>query len=219
HSPAWNNWYLWFRPAAFFEDYPLTQLPHVMIWTHYVQFGFWLQQVFVLHIEVPRKDFWALLAHHIVTLLLIGGSALSNFWRAGNAVFVVMDVADILLAFSKSMKYLGVKAKICDCFFGVFMVSWLYTRHYMYAYILHGFMFTAYEIIPFEFDIMNGKWYIRELAWLPILGLALLQMLMIYWFALILRIVVKILKGQNAEDERSDDEQEPVVDEKAVTTR
>jgi len=209
-SPVWNSWTFWFKPEALFEGYPHTQLPHVMMWYYYVQLAFWLQQIFVLHIEAPRKDFWALMAHHTVTLLLISGSALSNFWRAGNVVFVVMDLADIILAFSKSMKYLGVSDRICDVFFGTFMVTWLYTRHYMYAYILHGFMFTAYEMIPFELDISQGKWYCRELAWLPILGLALLQILMVYWFALILRILIKILKGHSAEDERSEDEAEPV---------
>lgn len=104
------------------------------------------------------------------------------------------------------MKYLGVPSRICDTSFGGFMVSWLYTRHYLYGYILHAFMFTAYEMIPFELDIAQGKWYCRELAWLPIFGLALLQILMIYWFAMILRIVVKILKGESAEDDRSEDE-------------
>ncbi|KAG0311009.1 sphingosine N-acyltransferase lag1 [Linnemannia gamsii] len=208
-SPVWNNWTFWFKPEALFEGYPHTHLPHVMMWYYYVQLAFWLQQIFVLHIEAPRKDFWALLAHHTVTLLLISGSALSNFWRAGNVVFVVMDLADIILAFSKSMKYLGVSNRICDVFFGTFMVTWLYTRHYMYAYILHGFMFTAYEMIPFELDISQGKWYCRELAWLPTLGLALLQILMVYWFALILRILVKILRGHSAEDDRSDDEADP----------
>ncbi|KAF9127362.1 sphingosine N-acyltransferase lag1 [Mortierella sp. 14UC] len=205
-SPVWNSWTFWFKPEALFEGYPHTQLPHVMLWYYYVQLAFWLQQIFVLHVEAPRKDFWALMAHHTVTLLLISGSALSNFWRAGNVVFVVMDLADIILAFSKSMKYLRVPSKICDVFFGTFMVTWLYTRHYMYAYILHGFMFTAYKMIPFELDISQGKWYCRELAWLPTLGLALLQILMVYWFALILRILVKILKGHSAEDERSEDE-------------
>ncbi|KAF9435570.1 sphingosine N-acyltransferase lag1 [Entomortierella beljakovae] len=206
HSPLWNNWSFWFKPEAIFEGYPHTQLPHRTLWYYYVQLGFWLQQLFVLHVEAPRKDFWALLAHHTVTLLLITGSAISNFWRAGNAVFVVMDVSDIILAFSKSIKYLGVRDKFCDFSFGCFMVSWLYTRHYMYAYILHGFMYSAYDIIPFEFNISQGKWYCRELAWLPVLGLGLLQILMVYWFALILRILIKILKGHPAEDERSDDE-------------
>ncbi|KAG0253512.1 sphingosine N-acyltransferase lag1 [Mortierella polycephala] len=207
NSPVWNNWSFWFKPEALFEGYPHTRLPHIMLWYYYVQLAFWLQQVFVLQVEVPRKDFWALMAHHTVTLLLISGSAISNFWRAGNVVFVVMDLADIILAFSKSIKYLGVANRICDAFFGCFMVSWLYTRHYLYGYILHAFMFTAYEMIPFELDIAQGKWYCRELAWLPILGLCLLQILMVYWFALILRIVLKILKGQSAEDDRSDDEQ------------
>ncbi|KAF9346390.1 sphingosine N-acyltransferase lag1 [Mortierella sp. NVP85] len=214
NSPMWNNWFFWFKPEAFFEGYPHTQLPHVMFWYYYVQLAFWLQQIFVLHIEAPRKDFWALLSHHTVTLLLISGSAISNFWMAGTAVFVVMDLADIILAFSKSIKYLGVSSRICDCFFTCFMVTWIYTRHYLYGYILHSFMFTAYEMIPFELNISQGKWYCKELAWLPILGLGLLQLLMIYWFALILRIVLKILKGHNAEDDRSDDEQEPADAEK-----
>ncbi|KAG0083536.1 sphingosine N-acyltransferase lag1 [Podila epicladia] len=209
-SPVWNNWWFWFKPEAFFEGYPHTRLPHVMIWYYYVQFAFWLQQIFVLYVEAPRKDFWAMIAHHTVTLLLIGGSALSNFWRAGNAVFVVMDLADIILAFSKSIKYLGVASRVCDGFFACFMVCWLYTRHFLYGYILHSFMFTAYEMIPFELDIANGKWYCRELAWLPVLGLALLQILMVYWFALILRIVFKILKGHSAEDDRSDEEHDPM---------
>jgi len=104
------------------------------------------------------------------------------------------------------MKYLGVANRICDTSFACFMVSWLYTRHYLYGYILHSFMFTAYEMIPFELDIQQGKWYCRELAWLPTFGLALLQILMVYWFAMILRIVVKILKGESAEDDRSEDE-------------
>jgi len=101
NSPMWNNWFFWFKPEAFFEGYPHTQLPHVMFWYYYVQLAFWLQQIFVLHIEAPRKDFWALLSHHTVTLLLISGSAISNFWMAGTAVFVVMDLADIILAVSE----------------------------------------------------------------------------------------------------------------------
>ncbi|KAF9970381.1 sphingosine N-acyltransferase lag1 [Actinomortierella ambigua] len=208
NSEVWNNWFFWFKPEKFFDSYPVTELPHHTIWYYYVQFAFWLQQIFVLHVEAPRKDFWALFAHHTVTLLLISGSIISNFWLVGNAVFVTMDLSDIILAFSKSMKYLKVSDRICDACFGVFMVSWIYTRHYLYGYILWSFITLAYEIIPFEFDIWQGKWYCRETAWLPILGLGLLQMLMVYWFAMILKIVVRILKGYNAEDDRSENEAE-----------
>ncbi|KAF9917032.1 sphingosine N-acyltransferase lag1, partial [Linnemannia zychae] len=209
-SPVWNSWSFWFKPDAIFEDYPETSLPYVTLWYYYVQLAFWLQQIFVLHIEAPRKDFSALLAHHTVTLLLIIGSAIGNYWRAGNCVFVVMDIADIILAFSKSMKYLGVSNKICDVSFGTFMVTWIYTRHYMYAYILHGFMVTAYQKIPYEVNPSEGKWFSRSIALIPITGLWVLQILMVYWFALILRILVKILKGHSAEDDRSEDEAEPV---------
>lgn len=39
-----------------------------------IQFAYWLQQLLVLMLglEKPRSDYWALVAHHFVTVWLIG---------------------------------------------------------------------------------------------------------------------------------------------------
>lgn len=35
---------------------------------------------------------------------------------------------------------------------------------------------------------------------------------MIYWFSMIVRVVVRVIRGQNAEDTRSDDEDEDEIE-------
>lgn len=39
-----------------------------------MQIAFWAQQLFVLvlRLEKPRKDYWELVAHHLVTIWLVG---------------------------------------------------------------------------------------------------------------------------------------------------
>lgn len=39
-----------------------------------MQFAYWCQQllVLVLGLEKPRKDYWELVAHHLVTIWLVG---------------------------------------------------------------------------------------------------------------------------------------------------
>jgi len=84
-----------------------------------MQISYWCQQFIVvaLRLEKPRKDHWELVAHHIVTLWLVGfvldlfssivivqanlprrWSYLMNYTLIGNAVFISMDIPDTFLA-------------------------------------------------------------------------------------------------------------------------
>jgi acyl-CoA-dependent ceramide synthase len=67
-----------------------------------LQAAYWCQQflLLVLRIEKPRSDFTELVAHHIVTLWLIGGSYLVNMTPIGNAVFLTMDWSDVFISVS-----------------------------------------------------------------------------------------------------------------------
>lgn len=69
-----------------------------------MQAAFWTQQLFVLllRLEKPRKDYHELIAHHFVTLWLVGWSYLINLTLIGNAVYMSMDIPDALLAVSAS---------------------------------------------------------------------------------------------------------------------
>jgi len=81
-----------------------------------MQFAYWWQQllVLVLGLEKPRKDYWELVAHHFVTLWLVGYGSISqsriqakrifrwsylvNLTYIGNAVYMSMDIPDTFLA-------------------------------------------------------------------------------------------------------------------------
>lgn len=72
-----------------------------------MQAAFWTQQLFVLflRLEKPRKDYYELVAHHFVTLWLVGWSYLINLTLIGNAVYMSMDIPDTL--FAVSISWLG----------------------------------------------------------------------------------------------------------------
>ncbi|KAK7060576.1 sphingosine N-acyltransferase lag1 [Paramarasmius palmivorus] len=65
-----------------------------------MQMAYWAQQliVMVLGLEKPRKDYYELVAHHAVTIWLVGWSYLVNLTLIGNAVYMSMDIPDAVLA-------------------------------------------------------------------------------------------------------------------------
>src|ERR1051325_11610932 len=87
----------WFDTTYFWKDYPHIEMSGLFKWYYLVQLAFWIQQVFVINIEKRRKDYFEMLAHHAVTILLISFSYSTNWTRIGNAVLCTMDFADILL--------------------------------------------------------------------------------------------------------------------------
>ncbi|RUP45308.1 TLC domain-containing protein [Jimgerdemannia flammicorona] len=125
----------WFNVSHYWIDYPHTPISKICKWYYLVQFAFWVQQVFVLNIEERRKDFTAMLTHHIITCVLMASSYFSNFTRIGNAVLCTMDFADIILPLAKILNYLNMRT-ICDIMFVVFLVSWLVTRHILFGIII-----------------------------------------------------------------------------------
>lgn len=64
------------------------------------QAAYWLQQALVmtLGMEKRRKDFRELVAHHIITLGLIGLSYRFHFTYMGIAVYLTHDTSDFFLA-------------------------------------------------------------------------------------------------------------------------
>jgi acyl-CoA-dependent ceramide synthase len=64
------------------------------------QAAYWCQQaiVMVFKLEKPRSDYYTLIAHHFVTIWLIGWSYLTNCTVIGSAVYMSMDIPDMFLA-------------------------------------------------------------------------------------------------------------------------
>ncbi len=118
--------------------------------------------------------------------------------------------------------------------FGVFMLSWLVARHFLYLAVCYSVWTDAAEVMPvgcfkgtkdnltgpFEAPTDQGITYLLEplwdsegmfcfnesVQWSFLSMLLFLQCLTIIWFSMIIRVAIKVFKGGPAEDVRSDDE-------------
>lgn len=172
-----------------------------------IQLAAWIHQIFVLHAEARRKDHLQMLAHHAVTCVLMAASYVTFYTRAGHVVLMLMDGVDAELALAKLFNYAGLST-LCDAMFIFFMLSWIACRHGLFNYLVYSAI-TA--------DIPEGCYYDKagELVRCYSSGvhttlvvmLGILQVITIMWFALIVRIAWRVIKGTaNANDDRSDDE-------------
>ncbi|SCV00865.1 LAME_0G12508g1_1 [Lachancea meyersii CBS 8951] len=171
-----------------------------------LQMASWLQQILVLNVEEKRKDFWQMFAHHIITCLLTLGSYYYYFTRIGHVILIIMDVVDILLSSAKMLKYCGFSTA-CDYMFAIFLVFWVLLRHIAYNYIFYHAGTKAPGLMA------NGQCMVSKVqkrCWTPFIIdvflwlLGGLQVITIIWMALIVKVLIKIIKGGSAEDVRSD---------------
>lgn len=174
--------------------------------------AYWFTQVLVIHIEDRRKDHFQMLTHHFVTCALVVGSYLYSYTRIGHLVLIMMDTVDVFLSLAKCSKYLGLPGYITDIVFILFLISWVLLRHFVYMYEMIYAAFVA-------FSSLNGRCvYDSTLKTRPIqcfspgihyvfFALAmLLQAITMVWLVMIVKIVLRVVKGDGAADTRSDSE-------------
>ncbi|KAI1337228.1 longevity assurance proteins LAG1/LAC1 [Xylariaceae sp. FL0016] len=216
------------------SDWPNREVDGIMKGYMLAQWAFWLQQVLIIHMEERRKDHWQMLSHHFITISLVSASYCYHFSRVGNLILVLMDIVDLFFPLAKCLKYTG-HSTLCDVMFGLFMVSWFLARHVFYLMTCHSIWKDATSIIPtgcfeginqnltgptplpqgwthylepfgdpghsrlcFSKSVIDGFLY-------TLLGL---QVITIFWFFMIVRVAVRVLKGGSADDPRSDEEAE-----------
>ncbi|KZT62224.1 longevity assurance proteins LAG1/LAC1 [Calocera cornea HHB12733] len=204
--PTW-----WFRTEYFWIDYPHWEMKPLMKCYYLLQSAYWLQQllVMVLGIEKPRKDFAELVAHHIVTLWLIGWSYLANLTFIGNAVFVTMDFSDIWLSFSKCLNYLKLD-RTSLVSFAWLIIIWTYMRHFLNWRILWS-VWTEFDLVAPQhryWDPPTGAYLAPWMRYQIFAPIALLQVLMFFWSFLMWRILYRAVFVNVIADDRSDDEEE-----------
>jgi acyl-CoA-dependent ceramide synthase len=138
-----------------------------------------------------------------------------NLTYIGNAVFMSMDIPDVLLAVSKLLNYMKwEKAKVVT--FGMLVVTWSYFRHWLNFRLLWSVL-SEFKYIPIEaqqWHPSEGIWLVWWMRWQMLFGLGALQLLNLFWYFLILRILVRTVLTKETTDERSDDEDPQSEEEK-----
>lgn len=202
-----DSGYRFMNLDGLWRDYPHYKMAGSMKLYYLGQMGFWLQQVLTLHLEKRRKDYSQMFIHHIITVSLLYLSYLYNFTRIGNVILVLMDVSDIVLGSAKMLKYLKHET-LCDIAFGLFMLSWIVTRHVLYPRVLYSVIYDSDQIIHLEWNPEKEWYYARTTKYCFVALLSALQVLLILWFFMIVKVAVGVLRGKPAEDSRSDDEED-----------
>ncbi|KAI8982175.1 TLC domain-containing protein [Mycotypha africana] len=214
YSPYWLN------TSEFWKGYPHEIISQEMKYYYLMQLAFWFQQMYCLHIEKRRKDHYAMLSHHIITIFLVGSSYYCNITRAGNAVLCCMDLSDILLSLAKVLKYLGFEV-ICNITFGLFTLSWPITRHIFYTIVIWSVAVEPKYYMDMTWNPAEGKYFTPFTQSIWVGSLVILNLLMVYWFVMIVKVIVRLLTQDDACDPRSDDEDETTsgcdaIDEKVL---
>ncbi|XP_032241469.2 ceramide synthase 6 isoform X2 [Nematostella vectensis] len=178
---------------------------HVMseeLYIYYVvELGFYVSLTISQFVDVQRKDFWQMLIHHIVTILLLSFSYAAAFFRIGAVIVLVHDVSDVFLEAAKVANYAKLR-QLCDCLFVLFAISFFVARLFIYPVWVLASVYRANELAePFN-------------SWITFMTLLImLQILHIFWGWSIIVVVYRLSHGKDAKDVRSDEESSAVEDE------
>ncbi|XP_059835958.1 ceramide synthase 2-like [Hypanus sabinus] len=178
------------------KGFPIQTMLPSQYWYYMIELGFYWSLLFTVASDVKRKDFKEQIIHHVSTIILIGFSWCTNYIRAGTLVMAVHDASDYFLESAKMFNYAGWKTT-CNCLFILFAVAFFTTRLIIFPFwIIHCTVIYPLELYPpfFGYYFFNGI-------------LVVLQLLHIFWAALILRMALKFMTGKIVEDERSDREE------------
>jgi len=186
--------------------------------------AFYTQALFtLLFIDEKLKDFVEMVLHHIATIMLITFCLSAHHHRVGSLVLILHDFVDIFLYSAKAFHHMNNEMMSSALFVG-FTLSFLYMRLMLLPYIIYlaisnfqgwddpsRYFFVRYvsdSVLPVEvsdYGVCVAK-YCLSTYWLLILLLCLLVTLHIFWFVLVVKILIRTLKGTNLKDIREDEE-------------
>ena len=132
--------------------------------------------------------------HHVVTIMLLTFSWTCNFVRIGTLVLVIHDFADVPLEAAKLCRYLNVSDLVSNSIFGVFTLSWIFSR---------------LGLLPYRVILQTSYYALDHVTFFPVYWifnalLVALQVLHVIWTYLILRIAYNAIYDDGVKDLRED---------------
>ncbi|OWF56268.1 ceramide synthase 5-like [Mizuhopecten yessoensis] len=206
----WDTKYCWIGCSKH-------HVPNDLYWYYTIEMGFYWHMLLMLMFDSKRKDFPELVVHHIVTVLLLYFSFVSNQLRIGSLVLILHDSNDFMMAPSKMANY-AKKQVLAEYFFVVFFVVWLVSKLIIYPFwLVWSATFESLQYIDRN-SLTIAYWSLNSLLWV-------LQILHIIWTILLSRIILsKFSTDQKMKDvsedteDSSDEEEDDISKETDVIT-
>jgi len=187
------------------RGYPYQLVTGELALFYEMEFGFYLFLVFGhTLLDARRKDFYQMLAHHVVTLLLISVSWYLKYHRMGSVVFFCMDLCDVFLEGAKVFNYLKWEV-LSNIFFGFLLLAWILFRIILFPIIVIWPTFYEAKATHDEEGChdynMATWWFFNVMLWV-------LQLLQYYWFYLIIVVALKVLREGSLQDIREEKDED-----------
>eukprot|EP00804_Cyclotella_cryptica_P021521 CCRYP_005833-RA/>CCRYP_005833-RA protein AED:0.26 eAED:0.26 QI:0/-1/0/1/-1/0/1/0/266 len=145
-----------------------------------------------------RGDFREMMAHHIITNLLILGSSYFRFTRIGSMIFLVHDLSELPIELSKLFNF--VKWKVASAVsFSIMLVMWVVARLGIFPFLIfRSLLLESYEFLVVQGTMDPAFYSMHVVPFTYLLG-GLIS-LHIMWFFILLRIGWTLVSKGEAHD-------------------
>ena len=171
------------------------------IYRIYVMSTAWYVHCLIAHftLDTRKSDYWQMLAHHVVTTVLLISSLKVGYFEIGLLVLFSMDVCDVALCGCKIYRYYANIHPSIDKWemhiFAIVPFSWLGFR------IIYYPGWVVYSSLVYSVE--QQGWANSHHYFLFNTLLFILLLLNVYWFALIMRItLLVVIAGATPDDVR-----------------
>ncbi|KAI4295651.1 hypothetical protein L6164_035672 [Bauhinia variegata] len=194
----------WFiHTNLYFKGWPNQEFKVPLKIYYMCQCGFYIYSIAALLTwETRRKDFSVMMSHHIITVVLIGWSYITSFFRIGSIILALHDASDVFMEAAKIFKYSGSEFG-ASVFFGLFAISWLVLRLIFFPFwVIRASSYNLRECLNLSEPYPMLVYYVFNTM------LIMLLVFHIYWWILICSMIRRLLnnRGKVGEDIRSDSE-------------
>lgn len=146
--------------------------------------------------KTARGDFPEMMAHHVITNMLIYISAYFRFQRMGIMVLMVHDISDVPVDLSKLANFVKWKTTTIVCFLTM-MVTWAYARLYLFPFVIaKTIIFRNFHILEHGFSPMLWIAF-RHPFYVGIVALCLLHYT---WFFMFVKMLVTLVTKNECHD-------------------
>lgn len=173
-----------------FSDWPFTIMPPNLKFYYILSASYYMEDMLVLLVKDPNFDFWEMVLHHIITIMLIFASYMNGFWNVGIHVLIQMDISDIFIGLIRAIMDFASIKYVLGSYIGI-MVSWIHFRFIAYIKcVVWPFGFGGRLAVDGYTDVVT----VIDFLLVALLGLN------IYWFVLLFLMGYRLATKKQAVD-------------------
>jgi len=208
YTPAWilecfivYDKPFFYEPCLVWEPpFPRQLMDTSIFWLYAFQIAWYMHcTIFHVFVDARKSDFWPMLLHHFVTLLLLICAYTSGYYRVGILCLFCLDICDIFLHASKTIRLIeNVRPLnpvfIVTAYIGM-VLSWFFFRLVLFP--VKVIYTSLVQSIDYGGWINADNWFFFNVL------LFIIFVLQVYWFGLILKSGYKFIRyGEELDDHR-----------------